>query len=100
MRCLRIGLSVLVAISILWTGTLAVAGPGRKVGPPLTPPGQAVESPGRVEGRHVGPVDTAPGHAIEQPQKGKPKGHTKQHPPTENVPPEWPSTHRGRHGLR
>ena len=79
---------MLVVISLLWTGTLAFAGPGRKVGPPTTPPGQAVESPGTAEGRHVGPVETAPGQAKEQPKKGKQKGHTKQHPSAGSVPTE------------
>jgi hypothetical protein len=85
---LRIGLSMLVAISLLSTGTPAFAGPGRKVGPPLTPPGKATESPGKAEGRHVGPVETAPGQAKDQPKKGKQKGHAKQHPPSEGVPTE------------
>jgi hypothetical protein len=85
---LRIGLIMLVAISSLWTGTPAVAGSGRKVGPPLAPPGQAVETPGKAEGRHVGPVETAPGQAKEQPKKGKQKGLAKQHPPVEGVPTE------------
>jgi hypothetical protein len=85
---LRIGLIMLVAISLVWTGTSAVAGPGRKVGPPSAPPGQAVESPGEVEGRHVGPVETAPGQAQEQPKKGKQKGHAKPHLPPRGVPTE------------
>ncbi|HSF30829.1 MAG TPA: hypothetical protein VLK82_10210 [Candidatus Tectomicrobia bacterium] len=99
MRRLRIEVSVLVVISVFWTGTLALAGPGRKVGPPLTPPGQAVETPGKAEGRHVGPVDTAPGKAKEQPKKGKQQGHIKQHPLLEGVPTEWPSARGRRHGL-
>jgi hypothetical protein len=85
---LRIGLIMLVAISLVWIGTPAFAGPGRKVGPPSAPPGQAVESPGEVEGRHVGPVETAPGQAKEQPKKGKQKGHAKPHLPPRGVPTE------------
>jgi hypothetical protein len=85
---LRIGLIMLVAISLLWTGMSAFAGPGRKVGPALTPPGQAIESPGKAEGRHVGPVETAPGQAKGQPKKGKQKGHTKQYPPETGIPTE------------
>jgi hypothetical protein len=85
---LRVGLIMLVAISLLWNGTPAFAGPGRKVGPPLAPPGQAVESPGKAEGRHVGPVETAPRQGKEQPKKGKQKGHAKPHPPAKNVPTE------------
>jgi hypothetical protein len=88
MWCLRIGLSMLVTVSLLWTGTLAFSSPGRKVGPPTAPPGQAVGTPGKAEGRHVGPVETAPGQAKEQPKKGKQQGHTKQHPPAEGVPTE------------
>jgi hypothetical protein len=88
MERLRIGLIMLVAISLVWTGTPAFAGSGRKVGPPTTPPGQAVETPGPAEGRHVGPVEAAPGQANEQPKKGKQKGHTKQHPPAAGVPTE------------
>jgi hypothetical protein len=84
----RIGLIMLVAVSLLWTGTHAFAGPGRKVGPPPAPPGQGVESPGEVEGRHVGPVETAPGQAKEQPKKGKQKGYAKPHPPPKGVPTE------------
>ena len=34
----RIGLIMLVAVSLVWTGMPAVAGPGRKVGPPSVPP--------------------------------------------------------------
>jgi hypothetical protein len=85
---LRIGLIMLVAISVLWTGTPAFAGSGRKVGPPSAPLGQAVESPGKAEGCHVGPVETAPGQAKEQPKKGKQKGHAKQHPPAKGGPTE------------
>jgi hypothetical protein len=85
---LRIGPIMLVAISLLRIGALAFAGSGRKVGPPLVPPGQAVESPGNAEGRHVGPVETAPGQAKEQPKKGKQKGHAKQHPPAQGGPTE------------
>jgi hypothetical protein len=81
MKRLHIGLSMLVVISLLWSSTPALAGPGRKVGPPLTPPGQAVESPGKAEGHHVGPVETAPGQGKDQPKQGKQKGHAKQHPP-------------------
>ena len=84
----RIGLIMLVAVSLVWTGTPAVAGSGRKVGPPSAPPSQAVESPGKAEGRHVGPVKTAPGQAKEQPKKGKQKGHSKQHPRAKGVPTE------------
>jgi hypothetical protein len=82
---LRIGLIMLLAIGLLWTGTPAFAGPGRKVGPPLTPPGQAVETPGKAEGRHVGPVETAPGQTKDQPKQGKQKGHAKQHPPEKGI---------------
>jgi hypothetical protein len=85
---LRIALSILAAISLVWTGTPAFSSPGRKVGPPLTPPGQAVESPGKAEGRHGGPVETAPGQLKDQPKKGKQKGHATQHPPAEGVPTE------------
>jgi hypothetical protein len=85
---LRIGLIMLVAISLLWTSTPVFSSPGRKVGPPLTPPGQEVESPGTAGGRDVGPVETAPGQAKEQPKKGKQKGHTKQHPPEKGIPTE------------
>jgi hypothetical protein len=84
----RIGLIMLVAVSLVWTGTPAVAGPGRKVGPPSAPLGQAEESPGQAEGRHVGPVETAPGQAKDQPKKGKQKGHAKQHPPAKGGPTE------------
>jgi hypothetical protein len=84
----RIGLIVLVAVSLVWTGTPAFAGPGRKVGPPPEPPGQAEESPGKAEGRHVGPVEMAPGQAREKPNQGKQKGHAKQLPPAEGVPTE------------
>jgi hypothetical protein len=84
----RIGLIMLVAVSLVWTGTPAFAGPGRKVGPPPQPPGQVEESPGKAEGRHVGPVETAPGQAKDKPEKGKQKGHGKQHPPAESVPTE------------
>jgi 2-keto-4-pentenoate hydratase/2-oxohepta-3-ene-1,7-dioic acid hydratase in catechol pathway len=84
----RIGLIMLVAGSLLSTGTPAFVGPGRKVGPPPTPPGQAVDSPGEAEGRHVGPVETAPGQAKEKPKKGKQKVHAKQHPPADGVPTE------------
>jgi hypothetical protein len=82
---LRIGLIMLVGISLLWTDLPAFAGPGRKVGPPLTPPGQAMESPGKAEGRHVGPVETASGEGKGQPKKGKQKGYAKQHPPTKGA---------------
>jgi hypothetical protein len=85
---LRIGLIMPMAISLVWIGTPAFAGPGRKVGPPSAPPGQAVESPGEVEGRHVGPVETAPGQAKGQPKKGKQKGHAKPHLPPRGVPTE------------
>jgi hypothetical protein len=85
---LRVGLIMLVAISLLWTGAPAVAGSGRKVGPPLEPPGQAEVGPGRAEGRHVGPVETAPGQAKGQPKKGKQKGHAKPHPPAKGGPTE------------
>ena len=85
---LRVGPMMLVAISVLWIGTPAVAGPGRKVGPPSAPPGQTVESPGEIEGRHVGPVETAPGQAKGQPKQGKQKGHAKPHPPPRGVPTE------------
>jgi hypothetical protein len=68
-------------------GTLNACG-GRKVGPPPAPPGQVVESPGEAEGRHVGPAETAPVQAKEQLNKGKQRGHAKQHPPTEGVPTE------------
>jgi hypothetical protein len=88
MRRWRIGLLMLVAVSLFWAGMPAFAGPGRKVGPPPAPPGQAVESPGEAEGRHVGPAETAPGQAKEKPKKGKQKGHAKQHPPPEGVPTE------------
>ena len=71
----RIGLIMLVAVTLLWSGPPAFAAPGRKVGPPPAPPGQAEESPGKAEGRHVGPVETAPGHA-------------KQPPPAAGVPTE------------
>lgn len=80
----RVGLIMLVAGSLLSTSTPAFASPGRKVGPPPTPPGQAVESPGEAEGRYVGPVETAPGQAEEKskkPKKGKQKEYAKQHPP-------------------
>ena len=100
MRCLRIGLSVLVAISIVSTSMRAFAGPGRKVGPPLTPPGQAVESPGKAEGRHGGPVETAPGQAQDRPKKGKQQGHGKHGSSAEGVPMDWPSTHGRKHGPR
>jgi hypothetical protein len=85
---LRIGLSMLVAISLLGSGMSAFGSPGRKVGPPTGPPGQAVESPGKAEGRHVGPVETALGQAKDQPKKGKQKGHAKQHPPEKGIPTE------------
>ena len=88
MERLRISLIMLVAISVLWTCTPAFAGPGRKVGPPTTPPGQAVETPGKAEGRHVGPVETAPGQAKDQPKKGKQKGHAKPHPSAKDAPTE------------
>jgi hypothetical protein len=88
MRRLCIALIMLAAISLSSTGAPTFAGPGRKVGPPLAPPGQASESPGKVEGRHVGPVETAPGQAKETPKKGKQKGHTKHYPPAESVPTE------------
>jgi hypothetical protein len=84
----RIGWIMLVVIGLLWTGTPAFAGPGRKVGPPSAPPGQAEESPGKAEGRHVGPVETAPGQAKDQPKQGKQKGHAKQHPPAKGSPAE------------
>lgn len=84
----RIGPIMVVAVSLVWIGTPAFAGPGRKVGPPPVPPGQAEESPGKAEGRHVGPAETAPEHAKETPKKGKQKGHAKQHPPVEGVPAE------------
>jgi hypothetical protein len=84
----RSGLLMLVAISLVWTGTPAGAGPGRKVGPPSIPPGQAVESPGEVEGRRVGPVETAPGQAQEQPKEGKQKGHAKQRLQAKGAPAE------------
>lgn len=84
----RIGLIMLVAVNLLWTGPPAFAGPGRKVGPPPEPPGQADESPGKAEGRHVGPAETPPGQAKEKPKKGKQKGHAKQHPPAESAPTE------------
>ena len=50
MRRLRIEVSMLVVISVFWTGTPAFAGPGRKVGPPLTPPGRAVGVPWESRG--------------------------------------------------
>jgi hypothetical protein len=97
----RIGVMMLVVVSLVWTGTPAFAGPGRKVGPPPEPPGQVEESPGRAEGRQVGPVETAPGQAREtpnqgkqkgqakeKPKQGKQKGHAKQLPPAEGVPTE------------
>jgi hypothetical protein len=88
MRGLRGGLIILVAAILVWTGTPVFAGPGRKVGPPSIPPGQAVESPGKAEGRHMGPVETAPGQAKDQPKQGKQKGHAKQHPPAKGAPTE------------
>jgi hypothetical protein len=84
----RSGLIMLVAASLVWAGTPAFAGPGRKVGPPSIPPGQAVEAPGKAEGRHVGPVETPPGQVTDQPKPGKQKGHAKQPPPAKGVPTE------------
>jgi hypothetical protein len=72
----------------IWTGAAAIPGSGRKVGPPLAPPGQVVKSPGKAEGRHVGPVETAHGQAKEQPKKGEQKGDAKPHLPAKGRPAE------------
>jgi hypothetical protein len=95
----RSGVIMLVAVSLGWTGPPAFAGPGRKVGPPPAPPGQAVESPGEAEGRQVGPVETAPGQAKDKPKQGTQKGHAPPHPPAQRAPTEEPSA-RGRRDGR